>query len=336
MKVSIIIPVYNSEAFLNETMQSVVSQDYRDIEIVLVDDGSTDGSRQLCEEWAEKDSRVLVFHIDNSGPSIARNYAIERATGEFILPVDSDDIIAENYVSLAVNVLSSDCNIGIVYCKAELFGEESGEWLIRPYSIQEMLICNCIFATAMFRRKDWVLTGGYCEDMRNGLEDYDFWLSILELGRKVVCIPKTLFYYRKRTGSRTDIFESSIETVNRTDRIKYIRHKKLFMRYFNIPPEGENFVLYGAGGAGKTYYEFIETLGMRQNVLWVDKNFKEIMKGSREIIVNSPQRILDWAYYGVYIAINNIEIMKKVFQSLVELGIDDKKIYWYLTNVEEL
>ena len=91
--VSIVVPVYNVENFLDRCVQSIVSQTYPFLEILLIDDGSTDACRRLCDDWAEKDSRIRVIHKNNAGLGMARNTGLEHATGKYVLFVDSDDYI---------------------------------------------------------------------------------------------------------------------------------------------------------------------------------------------------------------------------------------------------
>ena len=91
--VSIIVPVYNIEKLLKYTINTILRQTYENFELLLIDDGSTDGSPQICDEFAEQDSRVIVIHKENQGPSATRNLGIEKANGEFIMFVDSDDLI---------------------------------------------------------------------------------------------------------------------------------------------------------------------------------------------------------------------------------------------------
>lgn len=91
--VSIIVPVYNVEEYLSECVDSVLNQTYSDIEVILVDDGSTDQSGNICDEYAEMDSRIKVIHKKNEGVSAARNTGIETASGERIIFVDSDDCL---------------------------------------------------------------------------------------------------------------------------------------------------------------------------------------------------------------------------------------------------
>lgn len=104
--VSIIIPVYNDENYIDICVKSVISQTYSNIEIILVDDGSTDASSILCDDWATKDKRILVLHQKNSGVSSARNSGIEYASGKWIMFVDADDIIDHELVIDLVNAIT--------------------------------------------------------------------------------------------------------------------------------------------------------------------------------------------------------------------------------------
>ena len=103
---SIITPVYNVEAYLDRCVQSVLSQSYRNIEMVLIDDGSTDGSGALCDKWAQEDSRVVVIHKENGGVSSARNAGLVRSKGDFLTFVDPDDFISpETYTFIMTFLL---------------------------------------------------------------------------------------------------------------------------------------------------------------------------------------------------------------------------------------
>ena len=100
MTLSIIIPVYDTEAYLPTCLNSILSQNVTDYEVLLVDDGSTDRSGVICDEYAAKDNRIRVFHKENGGVSSARNLALDNATGEWVTFVDSDDWIEDDYISL--------------------------------------------------------------------------------------------------------------------------------------------------------------------------------------------------------------------------------------------
>lgn len=106
MKVSVIIPVYKVEQYLNKCVESVVNQTYKDLEIILVDDGSTDNCPKMCDEWAKKDERIKVVHKPNGGLSDARNKGIEIATGDFLCFVDSDDSINPQMVEILWKTLT--------------------------------------------------------------------------------------------------------------------------------------------------------------------------------------------------------------------------------------
>ena len=103
--ISVIIPVYNVEKYLRECVDSVLAQTYKNLEIILIDDGSKDKSGQICDEYATKDTRIKVFHQTNSGASAARNYGLTQATGILLSFVDSDDTIEPNTYEIAAHCL---------------------------------------------------------------------------------------------------------------------------------------------------------------------------------------------------------------------------------------
>lgn len=115
--ISIIIPVYNVEQYLDKCLQSVIHQTYQDIEIILVDDGSSDNSGILCDKWQEKDSRIKVIHKSNGGVSNARNVAIEQANGEYLMFIDSDDIVSDDLCKVLFEMLKNN-NADISICNA--------------------------------------------------------------------------------------------------------------------------------------------------------------------------------------------------------------------------
>ena len=102
--VSIIIPVYNVEEFIFKTVKSVMNQDYKDIEIILVDDGSPDNSAKIIDELAKRDDRIVCVHKDNGGVSSARNVGLRMASGEYVTFIDGDDWVEPNYISYLLNL----------------------------------------------------------------------------------------------------------------------------------------------------------------------------------------------------------------------------------------
>ena len=117
---SIIIPVYNTEEYLRPCLDSILSQSFADYEVLLIDDGSSDESGRICDEYAQKDSRILVFHKENGGVSSARNRGIDNARGEYIVFVDSDDLVTDGYLK---HLMESDADMVVTgLCK---FGERN-------------------------------------------------------------------------------------------------------------------------------------------------------------------------------------------------------------------
>lgn len=116
--ISIIVPVFNVEKYLNGCLSSIVAQSYSHFEALLVDDGSTDGSGKVCDLWAERDSRFKAFHKSNGGLSDARNYGIDKSKGEYLTFVDSDDLIADDYLERLLSLaVDNDCGISICNLK---------------------------------------------------------------------------------------------------------------------------------------------------------------------------------------------------------------------------
>lgn len=222
--VSVIVPVYNMERYLAETLESILRSDYPNFEVIVIDDGSEDNSRAIAEDFVGKDHRVRLFSQANRGVSSARNNGIRQSKGEFILPVDADNIISKDYISEAVKVLKDNPNVKVVSCEAEFIGEKSGRWKFRPFRLDVICRDNIIDNCALYRKVDWLKVGGYCEELK-GREDWDFWLSLFEWGGDFVRLPFVGLYYRYRSDSKRiatrKLKKKIIDILN-------IRHKPLF------------------------------------------------------------------------------------------------------------
>lgn len=202
VSVSVVIPCYNQGHFVVETIDSVLASDLDDLEIIVINDGSTDEYTNTLLTNLTKPKTKVIF-TDNQGVCSARNKGIEMAKGRYIFPLDADDLIYPQYLSKAKKILDEKSDIGIVYAQGELFGLQSGEWKLKPYNFSRFLNSNSIPVCAMFRKQDYIRTKGYNSNMVYGLEDWDFWLSLLELGVGVAKIEEVLFRYRIQSVSRT-------------------------------------------------------------------------------------------------------------------------------------
>ena len=231
--VSVIIPCYNQGLYAGEAIESALGQTYKNIEIVCVDDCSTDNSAEVIREYADRHENVkFIRQSVNSGVCAARNRAIDACLGEYILPLDADDIIDKEYVGKAVEVLNSKPEVGIVYCGAKYFGRKKRRWKLPVFDKNKILFENCIFNCAMFRKKDFLTCGKYNTNMHGGCEDWDLWLSFVEHGFEVYKLKEEMFFYRKyNTKTRTDYADNSLDSIL----------KNLFLNHINLYINNEEF-----------------------------------------------------------------------------------------------
>lgn len=207
--VSIIVPVYNAEEFLVDCIQSLLNQTYQNIEIILIDDGSTDQSKKICHTFSSQDKRVKVYSINNSGVSNARNFGIEHALGKYIMFCDSDDIYNLNFIQIMRdNLIKSNSELGICcykrfrnrpnfentkyskinyeiinsndYYNLILFNEKISGYIWNKIFVKDILIQNKIFFDSKIHE----------------VEDLYFVIKYLKHVNRVTLINEELYYYR--------------------------------------------------------------------------------------------------------------------------------------------
>lgn len=227
--VSVIVPLYNAAPFIGEALESALASTYRPMEVVVVDDGSTDNSLKVAQDIAKRYPEIKVLHQPNAGVSAARNHAIREAKGTFILPLDADDTISPTYIAHAVEAMKDD--VRVVGSKAEYIGAKQGEWKLPAYSPELLARRNMIPITSLFRKADWMRVGGFCEE-EIYREDWDFWLSMMKLGGKFVRLEETGLYYRVLEGSRRSQAKAQkraiVDAINR-------RHGAYMEQYLGGP-----------------------------------------------------------------------------------------------------
>lgn len=231
--VSVVVPCRDDGAFLDEAVSSALAQGWEQIEVVVVDDGSTEpGTRWLLDGYERPGTRVL--RLPAAGVARARNAGIAAARGEYILPLDADDRLLPGFAEKTAAVLAARPEVGIVDSEATLFGERSGPWQRPPFAMPQLLLGNTLLPCSLFRVADFRRTRGYDPGMERGWEDFDLWLSLLELGRIAARVPETLFEYRVRAGSRSHLMTPG------DWRRAYARilrnHPRLFARYPQVLP----------------------------------------------------------------------------------------------------
>lgn len=201
-KVSIVIPCHNDGVYLKDALASV-TQARCDVlhETIIVNDGSTDP--ETLEILAAASSQGFkVLNQENKGLGTARNNGINQCTGEYILPLDSDNRITDVYLKSAPELFSRDPGLGVVYGNLEYFGEKAGVWVVPNYDPATLVLGNYIDACAVFRHAAWESVNGYDEHMPvMGYEDWDLWLRLTAKGWGFKHLGDVAFHYRVRKSS---------------------------------------------------------------------------------------------------------------------------------------
>jgi glycosyltransferase involved in cell wall biosynthesis len=226
-RVSVIVPVFNAGDYLDEALRSVAAQTYRDHEVVVVDDGSTDPRTRAILDAAAGRPGVHVHRTANRGPAHARNLAIERARGAYILPLDADDYLAPEFLARTVPVLDTEPEIGIVHTWVALVGDHRGVWRTGEFSAAALVAQCTVHVTSLYRRQVWTDVGGYDPRFVESCEDWDFWLGAAERGWRARAVPEVLAYYRRTPTSR-ELLSRTAETSTRLMRDIVAKHRGLY------------------------------------------------------------------------------------------------------------
>ena len=198
--ISIIIPVYNKGAYLQEALQSLLQQNYPNLEILIRDDGSTDNSASIINALPSEvqGASIRVFRTENMGASYSRNYLIERASSRIIILMDADDIMLPGLIEDALATMR-ETDSRIIYSDVELFGVKEGEWCPQPFDAFSIRYDNCLTSLAMLDRQIWEKTGGYDVGLPFN-EDWSFFIRATQVTNKFHKIPKKYFRYRQTSA----------------------------------------------------------------------------------------------------------------------------------------
>ena len=200
-KVSVVIPCYNYGEYLAEAVESVLASGYDNLEIIIVDDGSDDRETiELLDNFSRPNTRII--RQPHHGVVSARNNGIQEASGEYILPLDADDMIVPEFIRRAAAVLDANPDIGIVYSDYQYIGDRNTVAHAPVWDSLRLLYENLLINSSFFRKKDWERVGGYKKEMEQGYEDWEFWISLSEIGVTGYRIPEPFVYYRIHGDSR--------------------------------------------------------------------------------------------------------------------------------------
>ena len=247
--ISIIVPVYNSELYINRCLDSLLKQTYKNIEIIIVDDGSKDNSLQLIKGYANKDSRIKVYTQSNQGPSVARNTGLDNSTGKYIMFVDADDFIDKNMVTNMVEGIKDDKNTLVLCDNSEIWANEIEErklfdtdknYIKKVDVIKAIasgkagLVCGKLFNKNIIKEHNIK----FDKEIKM-CEDQIFFLNISRYCDDFIYIPKSLYFYDRRNENsitikyKEKVIDNQIYVINiikeilktsdiESDDIKYI------------------------------------------------------------------------------------------------------------------
>lgn len=277
--ISIIVPVYNVESYLPECLESIAKQTYKNLQIILVDDGSKDLSPIICDEWAKKDIRVKVIHKVNGGLSDARNEGLKNAVGEYVCFVDSDDILNPDFVKLLYDAIIQ-CNTPISACKIQCFFDgdipnfEDVENQLRLLSAEEALeqildgngvsasACNKMYTADLLKGESFVYGKHH--------EDEFFTYRIIDRAEQIAYTNSALYYYRQRAGSIMTSF-----SIKRLDALEAFleRLMLLYNKYPNLYKKDKAAFCV----ACVSYYKYA-LAGACEQIDYVEKKIKQLRR----------------------------------------------------------
>ena len=229
--VSIVIPCYNQAQFLEDAVESVAGQAFRDWELIIVNDGSTDNSLEIARSLARRHGRLSIQVIDqpNQGLAGARNAGIVVSKGKYVLPLDADDILHPEMLQATVELLNNRQDIAIAYTDVRLFGHQGGQWITGKWDIDRLRHQNLLPYCSLYRREVWEAVGGYKAEMSRlglgGYEDWEFWISSAENGFGAEKIEKHLFLYRVKESS---MYTEALKRDRQIKALIVLYHPKLY------------------------------------------------------------------------------------------------------------
>jgi len=277
---TVIIPCHNQGRFLRDCLASVLAQTTPPREIIIIDDGSTCPETKNVLASAETTSVAKVLRNEQArGLPAARNQGIAIATTTYVLPLDADDKIAPGYIEKATRVLAENPRAGIVSGDSVFFGRRSGKAPFPEFSKWRMTVDNCIPAASVFRKSDWERADGYCEDFKEGFEDWDFHLALLEAGLEYHHLNETVHYYRRHEDNMTDRLDLSPHAKEDAFALLVKRHPEFFAQHAQeaMPFLYEERAKQRA--FGKRPLVALCRKALRTNDFWRDSSFAKWLNG---------------------------------------------------------
>ena len=225
--VSVVIPCFNHGLYLPEAIQSVLACQRTDVEIVVVNDGSTDADTL---EVLHNLPQAVVTHQEKLGTGAARNHGIGLARGKFIVSLDADNRITPALINAGLTALQSQADMGVAYGDALIFGEKEGYWKNKPIDYPSILVNNHIDNCSIFKKEMWAQVGGFDVVTRSSMEDWGFWLKCMAKGWRFAYLPLVTFHYRFLHSSNSRKFNRD-PTWMANIYLHLLSHKLLALKY---------------------------------------------------------------------------------------------------------
>ncbi len=224
---SVVVTCYNDGAFIVEAIQSVEKSTYPNIEIIIVDDHSSDKDTLLKLDELEKKGYVVLRKESNLGVSDSRNEGIARIRGNYVLTLDADDLIHPAYLEKAMQQFNKGYTV--VYCNVKNFGKINSIRIAPEFSIPLLLTGNFVASCSAFTKEMWKLAGGFDVNMKC-YEDWEFWVNLCGKGGKFIHINDVLFEYRRKVNSLNSKCE---DPQTRAQTVEYVckKHTSLYQQY---------------------------------------------------------------------------------------------------------
>lgn len=210
-KVSVIVTCYNYGKYLRECLDSIVAQTYDNLEVHVVDDGSTDDTQEIVAEFGLSSASRWIWRYTKTAhtgqPAYPRNRGVKESDGELIVCLDADDKLGPTYIEECVQALRRHPECAIAYTGVTCFGDKDEQWIARPFDYGTEIQQNFISCASMYRREVWDAVGGYATNCR-GVEDYEFWIKACGAGFVGINVPRQLWFYRVHADG---IFSTDVE-----------------------------------------------------------------------------------------------------------------------------
>ncbi|MBR6565070.1 MAG: glycosyltransferase [Clostridia bacterium] len=295
--ISVIVPVYNTEAYLEKCIKSITEQTYKNLEIILIDDESTDRCPQICDSWGKRDARIKVIHKKNAGPSAARNDALAIAKGEYIGFVDSDDWIEPDLYESVMHIFNTH-NPDIVAFDGNRINDNGEIYATTDSLVEGVLtadegvtqllkgnISNYLW-NKVYKRK--IIADARLPEGRLW-EDMALLYQIFFIAKKIYCYPKQLYFYYTRSGSLSK--DINPITLGHIFLARYERHNLVKKR---LPVEAKKYSLVPTALSARRLFDAS---------LWAEVDFetlgraKEFLKENKTTILKSVKDKRYWVYY---------------------------------------